>query len=143
MNGILFSMLGGILISLQSVFNTRASEKIGLWATNVIVHGSGLCVATLIMFLAGDSTFQNIHDVNKLYFLGGTMGVIIVFSIITGISLLGTTLPIAILLIVQLITAATIDNFGLFGSAQKHFDPLKYIGIAVMIAGIVIFKWKD
>lgn len=32
--GILFSAVAGILVSLQSVFNTRVSDKIGLWETN-------------------------------------------------------------------------------------------------------------
>jgi uncharacterized membrane protein YdcZ (DUF606 family) len=36
MLGVLFSLIAGILISLQTIFNTRVSGKIGLWETNTI-----------------------------------------------------------------------------------------------------------
>ncbi|HEX7713757.1 MAG TPA: EamA-like transporter family protein, partial [Bacillota bacterium] len=37
MQGILFSLIGGILICLQGVFTSRISSKIGLWETNTLV----------------------------------------------------------------------------------------------------------
>ena len=142
MLGILYSLFAGIFISLQSVFNTRVSNKIGLWETTVIVHAIGLAFACIIMIIWGNGNLKKLESVNKLYLLGGAFGVLIIYSVMKGISLLGVTFSLAILLITQLISATIIDTFGLFGSPQIKFDFTKPLGILVMIVGIIIFKIK-
>jgi len=129
-------------MSLQGVFNTRVSEKIGLWETNVLVQGTGLILTLMILFLVGNGNFKAIKDVNKLYLLGGVLGAIIIFSVMLGITNLGPTYSIASILIAQLLTAGIIDSFGMFGADQIKFTISKFIGIGVMIVGIVVFKWK-
>ncbi|WFD10539.1 DMT family transporter [Tepidibacter hydrothermalis] len=142
MLGVIFSFIGGIFITIQGVFNTRVSDKIGLWETTVIVHAVGLTVALIVMFIWGEGSFKKLQSVNKLYLIGGAFGVIIIFSVIKGFTLLGPSYSIAILLITQLITGTIIDTFGLFGNPQMKFHLTKPLGILVMIAGIIIFKLK-
>lgn len=129
-------------MSLQGVFNTRVSEKIGLWETNVFVQGTGLILTLIILFIAGNGNIKAIKDVNKLYLLGGVLGSIIIFSVMLGITKMGPTCSIAIILVAQLLAAGIIDRFGLFGAARINFNLSKYIGIGIMILGIIIFKWK-
>lgn len=142
MLGIIFSIIAGISMSLQGVFNTRASEKIGLWETCILVQGSALLLTIIICLLFGKGNFKNIYSVNKIYLLGGILGVIITFTVMKGIGLLGPTYSIATILVAQLLAAGIIDYFGLFGSEQIKFQITKYIGIAAMIIGIILFKWK-
>ena len=142
MNGIIFSILAGIFISLQGVFNTRLSDAVGLWETTTIVHGVGLLFSLLVLFFCGTGNFGKLKDVNKFYLIGGVLGVIIVFSVIKGISLLGPTFAVAILLITQLIISMIIDSFGLFGCTPIKLDFTKLIGVLVMIIGVIIFKLK-
>lgn len=129
-------------MSLQGVFNTRLSSKIGSWETNVIVQGSGLILTILILLVFGNGHFKEIKNVNKLYLLGGVLGVIIIFTVMEGISLMGPTYSIATILVAQLTAAGIIDAFGLFDSTKISFGWTKIIGIVIMIIGIVIFKWK-
>lgn len=142
MLGILYSVLAGIFVSLQGVFNTRVSDKIGLFETTAVVHAVGLIVAVVTTLVLGDGSIKKLQEVNKLYLLGGAFGVVIVYSVIKGISLLGATFSVAIMLIIQLIVATTIDLFGLFGSQQIKFDFTKPLGILIMIAGIIVFKLR-
>lgn len=142
MSGIIFSIIAGVAMSLQGVFNTRLGEKIGTWETNVIVQGSGLLLCIIVYFFLGDGNFRSIKEANKLYLLGGTLGVIIIFTVMKGIKALGPTCSIATILVAQLTAAALIDAFGLFDSEQVKFGMTKIIGVLVMIAGIIIFKWK-
>ncbi|KAJ53079.1 transporter family-2 protein [Clostridium tetanomorphum] len=142
MLGIIFSIIAGVAMSFQGVFNTRLGEKIGLWETNVIVQGTGLILTFIILLFVGNGNFKNIKEANKLYLLGGALGVVIIYTVMKGISELGPTYSIATILVAQLTSAAIIDAFGLFGSEQIKFGWIKLIGIAVMIIGIIIFKWK-
>jgi transporter family-2 protein len=129
-------------MSLQGVFNTRTSEKIGLWETNVFVQGTGFILTLIILLMSGDNNFKAIKEVNKLYLLGGILGAIIIFSVMQGISKMGPTYSIATILVAQLLAAGLIDSLGLFGAQQIKFTLSKIIGICIMIVGIVIFKWK-
>lgn len=140
--GIIFCIIAGISMSIQGVFNTRLSEKIGLWETNVFVQGTALLITLIILFFLGNGSFKNIKGTNKLYLLGGIFAVIITYTVMRGISMLNTTYAISTILVAQLTAAGIIDALGLFGSKQIHFDITKYIGVSIMILGIVIFKWK-
>lgn len=66
MQGIIYSLLAGIFISLQGVFNANASEKIDLWQTNSIVHGSGFIVSFIIFMIVRDGSLNQINEVNKM-----------------------------------------------------------------------------
>ncbi|WP_369811877.1 DMT family transporter [Clostridium sp. CM028] len=140
--GLIFSIVAGICMSLQGVFNTRVSEKVGLWETNVFVQGTGFIVTLIILLIVGNGNIKAIKEVNKLYLLGGFLGAIIIFSVMQGISIMGPTCSIAIILVAQLLAAGVIDRFGMFGAQQIKFALSKFIGIGIMIVGIIIFKWK-
>lgn len=142
MLGLIFSIIAGISMSLQGIFNTRLGERIGVWETNTIVQGSAFAITLIILFIFGDGSFKNAKSTNKLYFLGGVLGVIIIYTVMKGISALGATYSIAAILVAQLTAAAIIDAFGLFGCNAVKFDITKIIGVCVMIIGIVIFKYK-
>ncbi|MNZ62257.1 hypothetical protein D3C78_803730 [compost metagenome] len=142
MMGIIYSLLGGLIISVQSVFNTRLSEKTGFWFTNAWVHGTGFAITLIILLLIKDDGLLRLPTVNKLYWLGGAMGVMIVFSVTKGITALGPAYSVALLLIMQLLVAMLIDSFGLFGVDKLPITMNKIIGIGIMIAGVIVFKLK-
>lgn len=142
MFGIICAIISGISMSLQGVFNTRLGEKIGTWETNVIVQASGLVLTLLISFFLRKGSYSEIKNVNKLYLLGGVLGVVIIFTVMQSISSMGPTCGIGIILVSQLLAAAIIDAFGLFDSEKIKFSAHHFIGVAIMLIGIVIFKWK-
>jgi transporter family-2 protein len=129
-------------MSLQGVFNTRLSEKVGPWETNTLVQGTGLALTLIILFFSHSGNFKKITEVNKLYLTGGIIGVFIIFTVIQGIKSLGPTCAIAIILVAQLLSAASIDTFGIFEAKPICFHYTRIIGVIVMIAGIIIFKLK-
>ncbi|MGL5085201.1 MAG: DMT family transporter [Clostridium sp.] len=142
MMSIIYAIISGISMSLQGVFNTRLGEKIGTWETNVLVQASGLLLTFIILMFFGKGNFRNIKEANKLYLLGGVLGVLIIFTVMRSIGSMGTTYGISIILIAQLLTAATIDAFGLFGTEKIPFTPKEFIGVFIMLIGVVVFKWK-
>lgn len=142
MIGILYSMLAGIFISLQNVFNARASEKIGLLGTVTIVHGIGFVASVIILLLVKYKGLSKIVEVDKIYLLGGLLGIVIVFSVMKSISLLGVTYSVSILLTTQLVASLFIDSFGLFGIEKVQLTINKPLGIIVMIIGILVIEMK-
>lgn len=142
MFGFICAIISGISMSLQGVFNTKLSEKIGSWETNTIVQASGLIITLVILLFFRKGDFKAIKDVNKFYLLGGALGVVIIFTVMKSISTLGTTVGIGTILIAQITAAALIDAFGLFGNSKITFGNNEIVGIILMIVGIIIFKCK-
>ena len=139
---IIFAIISGIAMSLQGIFNTRLGAKIGIWETNVLVQASGLILTLIIAFFLGKGSYRELREVNKLYLLGGALGVIIIFTVMKSIGGMGATCGIGIILVAQLLAAALIDAFGLFDSQKVHFSMKEILGVAIMVIGIIVFKWK-
>jgi Uncharacterized protein conserved in bacteria len=143
MQGFIFAVLGGIFVCLQGVLTSRISSKIGLWETNTLVHLVGLAFTLAFLFLWGDGNFTKLGQVNRWYLPGLCFGAFIVFCVMKSVISLGPTLSNAIILITQLTLAAVIDWGGFFETTPVKFHFTKPLGLAVMIAGIIIFKLKD
>jgi transporter family-2 protein len=138
--GFVFSILGGLFISLQNVINAGASRFIGLWGTNSLVHGLGFFISTAVLLASREGQMSRISEVPKGYLLGGLCGVMIVYSIMRGVNSIGPSLAVSIMVISQLAFAYLIDALGLFGVEPLGFNPIKPLGLAVMITGLLIFQ---
>lgn len=138
--GVVYSVLAGVFIGLQSVFNARVGEKIGLWGANVLIHGVGFVLALLIFLCFKQGDINKIGEINKIYLLGSTFGVLIVFSAMKGLLLLGPVASISILMVSQLTVAVVLEVFGMFEVTKIDLNPMKIIGIGMMAAGIFLFQ---
>lgn len=142
MLGIIFSIIAGLAMTIQGVFNTNVSKKIGLWETNLIVQGTAFLFTIIAYFLLKQGDFAKIKSVNKFYLLGGLIGVIITFTVMKGIGDLGPTFAILIILFSQLISAALIEVFGVFDATKFTFHWNNYLGVVLMLVAILLFKLK-
>jgi len=142
MLGIIFSIIAGMAMSVQGVINTRLGEKVGLYEANAFVQGTAFAVSLLALGMLGNGSFKSIAVVNKIYWLGGVLGLVITVTVMLGIKNLSPTVAISVILISQLLVAALIDAFGLFGSEKIVFHWSKFVGMALMIGGVVVFKRK-
>lgn len=143
MIGVIFSIIAGMAMSFQGVMNTRLSEKIGLFESNAYVQGTAFLLSIVAMFIMGEGKQNAIWQVDKLYLFGGVLGLVITVTVMLGIKDLSPTISISVILISQLLVAALIDAFGWLGAEKVQFGLGKYIGIAMMIGGVLLFKFKD
>lgn len=142
MLGIIMSVVAGAAMSLQGVINTRLSEKVGLYESNVFVQATALALGLIVMWLFGKGNLSEITQVNKIYWTGGILGTVIIVTVMLAIGNLRPTQAIAIILISQLLVAAVIDAFGWLGTEKISFTWNKWVGLALMIAGVIAFKWE-
>ncbi len=140
MLGVIFSVLAGAAMSFQGVMNTRLGEKAGLLEANAFVQGTAFILSVLAMILFGNGSFKSVFSAEKVYLLGGALGLVITVTVMLAIKNLSPTVAISIILISQLLVAAGIDAFGILGSEKVAFGFSKYLGIGLMILGVIIFK---
>ena len=142
MLGFIMSAIAGAAMSFQGVINTRLSDKIGLWESNVFAQGTAFILSLIVMIIWGKGSFSALGGTEKVYWLGGVLGLIITVTVMLSVKGLGPTAAVSVILITQLLTAALIDAFGLLGSEKLPFGWNKYVALGLMAGGMLLFKWK-
>ena len=143
MKGFIFSIIAGMAMSVQGVMNTRLSEKTGIFESNVFVQGTAFLLSVVAALIMGKNGYSGFAVVQKEYMFGGVLGLVITIMVMLGIGDLSPTISISVILISQLTVAALIDAFGLLGAEKVEFGWGKYVGIALMIGGVLLFKLRD
>lgn len=141
MKGSLFAFLGGAFITIQGVANTRISQDIGTWQTAAITQFTGFLVSLLILMFARDKKWKRLKNVKPLYLTSGAFAAIIIFSNVASIEYVGVTLSISVLLIAQLSLTFLIDGKGWFGIPKQKMRLPQFVGIAMMMVGVVILRF--
>jgi bacterial/archaeal transporter family-2 protein len=141
MKGCLFAILGGAFITLQGVANTRISDDMGTWQAATVTQFTGFVVALLVSLFVRENKWQGFKQVNPLYLIGGAFAAIVIFGNVTSIQKIGVTLSISAILISQLTLTFIIDSNGWFGQVKQRMRLPQFIGIGLMIAGVVILRF--
>ncbi len=142
MLGFIFAIIAGAAMSFQGVMNTRLGDRIGILESNTIVQGTAFILSLIAVWLFGNGSFKEIINVNKLYWFGGVLGIIITVTVMLSINKLSPTVAISTILISQLLVASMIDAFGLMDSEKISFCWNNFVGIILMIGGVILFKLK-
>ena len=141
--GILIALLSGALMGVQGVFNTELTKQTSLWVSTGWVQISAFLVCVAAWLFTGRESVGALMKVeNKYILLGGVIGAFITVTVIQSMSSLGPAKAAMLIVIAQLAVAYLIELFGMFGVEKVDFQWRKLLGMAIAIAGIVIFKWE-
>lgn len=141
--GVLAALLSGALMSIQGVFNTQVTKQTSLWVSTGWVQFSAFLVCILAWFFTGRQSIGALWQIeNKYTLLGGVIGAFITITVIQSMGTLGPARAAMLIVISQLVIAWVIELFGMFGMEKQPFEWRKLLGMAVAIAGIILFKWE-
>lgn len=143
MIGIFIALISGALMSVQGVFNTQVTKSSSIWAASAFVQLTALMVCLGAWACADRSNLMNVFTVQPKYMLlGGAIGAFITYTVIRSMDLLGPAKAVMLIVVAQLAVAYVIELLGWFGVERQPWEWRKAVGMAVAVAGIIIFKWK-
>ena len=143
MIGIFIALLSGALMSIQGVFNTQVTKQTSLWVSTGWVQFSAFLVCILAWLFTGRQSIGALWQIENRYtLLGGVIGAFITITVIQSMGTLGPARAAMLIVISQLVIAWVIELFGMFGMEKQPFEWRKLLGMAVAIAGIILFKWE-
>ncbi len=142
MTGIISCIIAGAAMSVQGVMNTRLGEKIGLYESNAYVQGIAFVLSLAAALILGKGNISSIGETSAVYRFGGVLGILITITVMIGMKNTSPAIAVSIILIAQLLVAAVIDAFGIMGTEKIPFLWNKYVGLALMIGGMLLFKLK-
>ncbi len=132
---LLMAAAAGSLMAIQGTFNSVLGKVIGLLEGTFSVHLLGTVTSGLLLLFLGNGSFAKYTAVPWFAWLGGPIGVAIIFGVAVSIPRLGVGVATTAIIGAQLLTAYLIDHFGLFGMEHIQFNLYKLLGIALIVIG--------
>ncbi|MBT9247388.1 DMT family transporter [Gemmobacter fulvus] len=135
-------LAAGIGIPVLAALNAQLGHRIGSpTAAASILFVVAFCGAALVMVSTGGTAGLALAAAQpKHLFLGGLLVAFYVISITWVAPKFGVGNAVFVVLVGQMISAATIDHFGLFGAAIKPMTLGRAGGIALMMSGLGLIQ---
>ncbi len=130
------SGISGVFVGIMVLFNGVLSGRLGNLFSNVLIHGVGLVVISLICIL-GRYRFKNLKKVPLYLFAGGFIGIYTVLATNAAYAELGAAMAMLLGLAGQFFFSLILDHFGLFGTPKVAFSKKNILPLLFIGAGLV------
>jgi bacterial/archaeal transporter family-2 protein len=134
----LVMLAAGIGIPILAALNASLGQRIGSPATAAFCLFLVALAGTAMVLLATGSAFRGLPGQPRHLFLAGLLVAFYVLSITWIAPRFGVGNAVFFVLLGQLVAAAAIDHFGLFGARVSPLSPTRAAGIALMAAGVFV-----
>jgi transporter family-2 protein len=134
--------LTGIGIPLMATLNAGLGKQLASpTAATFILYVVGLGLSLGLMLAAGGvPAAEKFRGVGPHFYMGAIFVVFYIFSITWAAPKMGIGNAVFFVLLGQLIAAAAIDHYGLWGAVQSAITPKRVLGIAVMAFGVYLAR---
>lgn len=143
---LLLALVTGAGVSLMATFNARLGLLLGgpFWAAaaQFTVALTVVLAVTLATRQPGPVT-EGVGGAPWWLWTGGIFSAafIVVSTWLT--PRLGVALTLATIIVGQLSAALVVDHFGLFGGTVIRVSPTRIAGVALLLAGIALLRWRS
>ena len=138
----LIMLAAGIGVPVLAALNSSLGRFIGApAAASVVLFAIAFTTASLVVLVTGPTAIVKVLDAPKHLLFGGVLVAFYVLSITYIAPHFGVGNAVFFVLLGQLISAALIDHFGLFGANQTPLTLLRATGIAVMAGGVFLTQF--
>ena len=144
---LIVALAAGVALATQSAINTQLAKAMSGEA--VIATFISFAVGTIVRFFIAwvkTDLWGNLSTVPSQPWwklIGGILGAVVVFTTVLLAPKLGITAMLFFIIVGQLITAATIDHFGLIGMPIREVNITKFIGLIIVAFGLVFYFFGD
>ena len=144
---LIIALAAGVALATQSAINTQLAKAMSGEA--VIATFISFAVGTIVLFFIAwvkTDLWGNLSTVPSQPWwklIGGILGAVVVFTTVLLAPKLGITAMLFFIIVGQLITATTIDHFGLIGMPIREVNITKFIGLIIVAFGLVFYFFGD
>ena len=144
---LIVALAAGVALATQSAVNTQLAKAMSGEA--VIATFISFAVGTIVLFFIAwvkSDLWGNLSAIPSQPWwklIGGILGAVVVFTTVLLAPKLGITAMLFFIIVGQLITATTIDHFGLIGMPIREVNITKFIGLIIVAFGLVFYFFGD
>ena len=130
-------LLAGIGIPIMAAMTSSLGKHLNSpVAASAFAFFMAFCIALLALMITGKSFVKQIPSAPKYLFVAGAFIAFYVLSISFVAPHFGIGNAIFFVLLGQLLSAAIIDHYGLFGAQINHLSMMRFSGIIAMAFGV-------
>jgi transporter family-2 protein len=134
-------LLTGVGIPIMAALNGGLGTRLGSpMAASVILFGVATVIALAAAFVTGEAALRTPPAMPFYYYLGGAFVAFYVISVTFIAPRFGVGNAIFFVLLDQLVSAAVIDHFGLFGAVRFPINGARIAGLLLMVAGVYLAR---
>ncbi|WP_090215728.1 DMT family transporter [Litoreibacter janthinus] len=132
-------LAAGIGIPVLAALNAQLGKMIGApAAASVVLFAVAFVTALVVTLITGPTAIAKVAHAPKHLLFAGVLIAFYVLTITYIAPHFGIGNAVFFVLLGQLISAALIDHFGLFGAVQSQLTLTRAAGIAVMACGVFL-----
>lgn len=137
----IFAVAGAVLVGICVALEPTVNSGLGKVITPRLAAFHGFIVGTAVLavvnlFAGGFKEYRLIVKTPPYLWVGGIIGVIVVYFGAKVVPVLGIASTLTIMVSVQMVTSIIIDTFGLLGVEKVPFDAGRLIGVILIIAAV-------
>lgn len=138
---VILMIISGWMFGTQSSINGALGKRIGVYESSFFSFLLGTIVLLILVIIFGKGNLPGVLEAPRWQLIGGILGVFIVTSMIIAVPNIGVASAVFSIMLGQIMISMVIDHFGLFNAPIIPFDLLRFTGVILMIAGLLlIFK---
>jgi bacterial/archaeal transporter family-2 protein len=141
---VLLGVGAGCLVGMQAPINSRLGKAVG----SVQAASFSFVVGTVVLVLIAAIVRGGLGDLGHVgrapwwALVGGLLGAVYVTVALVAVRTLGASGLTAVVIAGQLVISVVIDRFGLLGVARQSIGVSRIVGLALLVAGVVLVVRK-
>ncbi len=140
---LLFAFAAGVVLPFQAGINAELAEWVHSPVRAAFVS---FLIGTLVLLAAAALVFRPLPSSGRLgdapwwVWVGGALGAFYVVGAVVSAPQLGAATLIALVVAGQAMASLVVDHFGWVGFESQHISPARLVGMALVVAGVVLVR---
>jgi transporter family-2 protein len=144
---ILFTLvaLGGAGLTLQMVWNARLRASTGSPVLTTIISVIVTLLSLILVWGSGTSNRGSVPAFSSIptwAWFGGVFAAYYLVASLIAIPRLGAAAVFSLVITGQMLAALILDSTGAFGVTQIDFNMKRFLGVALLLSGVVLIQSK-
>ena len=139
---IILALLSGAFLPIQAGLNSKLGKAVEnpVYASLFSFVIGALGLIAYILLTRQTLSWSGVKDAPSYIWLGGLMGAFYVTVIVLAFPVLGPGLTFGLVVAGQMIISIILEHFNILVAQQNPISYMKVLGIALVIAGVIIIR---
>ena len=132
----------GVSVAFQQVLNANLRITLGSpWWAGVVSYLVGFVAITAATLAVEGPRLPHPGPGGWISWTGGVFGAVFIIVVVLMVPRFGAATVLALIVVGQMLGSLAFDHFGILGLSEQPVSPVRLLGAALLILGVVLVRW--